>query len=132
MSIKSRGFTLIELLIVIAIIAILASLAIPSYRSTTEKARFSDVLLSTAPYKTMVVLALQRGEEKSSLNTGENGIPAAPAANHNLASLTVTQGIITATATKAAGGYTYILTPNEEGSHFEVSGSCVAAGLCSQ
>src|SRR5690242_4405323 len=37
-----RGFTLIELMITIVVIAILASIAIPTYRSYTQRARRSD------------------------------------------------------------------------------------------
>jgi len=39
---KSRGMTLVELLIVVAIVAILASVALPSWNSQVQKARRSD------------------------------------------------------------------------------------------
>jgi prepilin-type N-terminal cleavage/methylation domain-containing protein len=127
---KNCGFTLLELLIVIAIIGILVAIALPSYEHYLKQARFTEVILATVPYKTAVSLALQDGIAMNAINNNENGVPAVPPATNNLASLTVVEGTITATATNRAGADTYVLTPNANGSQWAVSGSCLDAGLC--
>lgn len=43
---KNTGFSLIELLIALAIVAILAAIAIPSYNSQIQKTRRSDAITS--------------------------------------------------------------------------------------
>jgi len=127
---KTQGFSLIELMIVVAIIGILSTIAIPSYQNYTQRARFSEVIAATEPFKTAVSLALQQGVSATELSNNNHGIPAEPSATKNLASAKVENGIITATATQTASGNTYILTPNSDGSAWTVDGTCIKAGLC--
>jgi len=51
---QEAGFTLIELMIVIAIIAVLVSLAVPAYRDYTIRAKVTEGIAATAPAKVAV------------------------------------------------------------------------------
>jgi len=50
----TKGFTLIELMIVVAIIGILASVALPAYQNYTARTRMSEVMLTLSTCRTMV------------------------------------------------------------------------------
>ncbi|MDR3478517.1 MAG: prepilin-type N-terminal cleavage/methylation domain-containing protein [Gammaproteobacteria bacterium] len=127
---RIRGFSLIELMIVVTIIGILSMVAIPSYQNYTKRARFTEVIIAAEPFKIAVSLALQSGATLDTLTNGIQGIPSSPKATKNLANLTIQHGAIIATGTQAAGGATYILKPNTDGSDWTVSGTCLKEGLC--
>ncbi|OGT43089.1 MAG: hypothetical protein A3F42_03715 [Gammaproteobacteria bacterium RIFCSPHIGHO2_12_FULL_37_34] len=128
----SSGFSLLELMIVVSIISILAMIAVPSYQTYIQRARFSEVITTTELFKTAITLALQQGMPSQELANGQHGIPNEPASTRNLATVKVERGVITATGTTAVMNSTYILKPNHDGTNWTISGTCLKNGLCNE
>lgn len=106
------GFTLIELMIVVAIIAILAAVALPSYQAYTTKAAYSEVILAIGPYKSGVQRCILKNPI-AACNLGTNGVPISTT-TQAVASVTVVAGVITVMPKAFRGIKTdnkYILTP---------------------
>jgi type IV pilus assembly protein PilA len=117
--VTAKGFTLIELMITVAIVAILAAIALPTYLSYTRRASFSEVVDSTSPFKVGVSECYQKTGTIVGCDGGVAGVPVnITTVTGKVASVTVTDGIITATPVAENGILstdTYILTPTVNG-----------------
>ncbi len=141
-----QGFTLIELMIVIAIIGILASVALPAYSNYTNKAAFSEVVLATSAVKANVEICAQRATT-TQVNFGGNCIGATVnngvndvGASGRLTSIISTTGGATSVVVTAIGdaNFTpaspqYIATATRQATGqvlWAVTGDCLTNNLC--
>lgn len=134
---QQQGFTLIELMIVVAIIGILASVALPAYGLYTSRARFSEGVLAIDSYKRAIEIGahLNRITAVADMDAGTNGLPAAQAADANNHGINVVNGAVTFTWRTDGSdldGITYVMTAQSSNAPIAwvKTGTCDAAGFC--
>ena len=121
-------------MIVIAIIGILAAVAVPQYSMFTKRAKYSELISQTSAFKVAVGECVQHSNTLIGCTNGANNTKANMANSGYTASISTSNGVISATAVAELDGATYILTPTYTAAAnkltWSVSGSCETFTYC--
>jgi len=133
---KNKAFTLMEVLVVMVILGVLASVAIPSYATHIERVRSSEGVQSlTALLSAQKQYQLEDGASYAGdindldITIAASGNFAAPAA----ASVDNGDGTFTvATISRASGAIPYVLSMIDNGVVTCACAGCTPANICAQ
>jgi type IV pilus assembly protein PilE len=128
-----RGFTLIELMITVAIVAILAAVALPSYSRYVLRARVTDGLAGLSDMRLKMEQYFQ--DNRTYVGACAAGTVAplpATTANFSYAcsGLSATAYLVTATGVGVMAGFTYTIDQANARATTSVPAGWVANGAC--
>ncbi|HYG32922.1 MAG TPA: type IV pilin protein [Methylophilaceae bacterium] len=110
---KAAGFTLVELMVTVAIIAILASVALPSYTSYVARSKISEATSELSQWRNVAERYYQDNRNYTDLcdNTGPTGKYFTYSCASDAQTYTLTA---TGVAAKGVEGYIYTINQNNE------------------
>ncbi len=121
---RTRGFTLIEVMITVAIVAILAAIAIPSYTEYVQRARITDAVSSLSDMRVKMEQYFQDNRSWAPVGPAQpcqaGTVAPLPAANANFtyACSNLAANTYTVTATGVAGspmaGFTFTINQQNQ------------------